>query len=117
MNDSIIHVEHSCKVFFNPLEQHYFFAGHAIKYATFVKGKWPRSVVQLLTCCALAQCDQNLFFFGGGGFHALRPSQQLWSFRNGQFTQPHFFSCASLTKVANQYFVYFFSLVADNNPS
>ena len=34
-----------------------------------------------------------IFFLvgGGGGFDSLRPSQQLWSCRDGQFTQPHFF--------------------------
>ena len=31
-------------------------------------------------------------------FDSLRPSQQLWTCRDGQFTLPHFFSLVSLTK-------------------
>ena len=44
------------------------------------------------------------------------PSQQLWSWRDGQFTLPHFF-LGKLEQAVNQYFVHILSLVTDNNPS
>ena len=44
------------------------------------------------------------------------PSQQLWSWRDGQFTKPHFF-LGKLEQAVNQYFVHILSLVTDNNPS
>ena len=44
------------------------------------------------------------------------PSQQLWSWRDGQFTYPHFF-LGKLEQAVNQYFVHILSLVTDNNPS
>ena len=44
------------------------------------------------------------------------PSQQLWSWRNGQFTQPHFF-LDKLEQAVNQYLLHILSLVTDNNPS
>ena len=43
------------------------------------------------------------------------PSEQLWSWRDGQFT-PHFF-LDKLEQAVNQYFVHILSLVTDNNPS
>ena len=48
----------------------------------------------------------------------LRPSQQLWSCRNGQFTLPHFF-LGKLDQAFNQYFVHgdILSLVTDKSPS
>ena len=43
------------------------------------------------------------------------PSQQLWSWRDGQLTKQHCFSGASLyTKAANQYSVHIILLVTDN---
>ena len=44
------------------------------------------------------------------------PSQQLWSWRDGQFTLPHFF-LGKLEQAVNQYFVHIFLSVTDNNPS
>ena len=44
------------------------------------------------------------------------PSQQLWSWRDGQFTVPHFF-LGKLKQAVNQYFVHILSLVTDHNPS
>ena len=44
------------------------------------------------------------------------PSQQLWSWRDGQFTLPRFF-LGKLEQAVNQYFVHILSLVTDNNPS
>ena len=44
------------------------------------------------------------------------PSQQLWSWRDGQFTQSHFF-LGKLEQAVNQYFVDILLLVTDNNPS
>ena len=44
------------------------------------------------------------------------PSQQLWSWRDGQFTQWHFF-LGKLEQAVNEYFVHILSLVTDNNPS
>ena len=44
------------------------------------------------------------------------PSQQLWSWRDGQFTYPNFF-LGKLEQAVNQYFVHILSLVTDNNPS
>ena len=44
------------------------------------------------------------------------PSQQLWSWRDVQFTYPHFF-LGKLEQAVNQYFVHILSLVTDNNPS
>ena len=44
------------------------------------------------------------------------PSQKLWSWRDGQFTSPHFF-LGKLEQAVNQYFVHILSLVTDNNPS
>ena len=44
------------------------------------------------------------------------PSQQLWSWWDGQFTSPHF-SLGKLQQAVNQYFVHILSLVTDNNPS
>ena len=38
------------------------------------------------------------------------PSQQLWSWRGGQFTLPHFF-LGKLEQAVNQYFVHILSLV------
>ena len=49
-------------------------------------------------------------------FVALRPSQQLWSLWDSQFTKPHFF-LGKLEQVVNQYFVHILSLVTDKNPS
>ena len=43
-------------------------------------------------------------------------SQQLWSWRDGQFTWPHFF-LGKLEQAINQYFVNLLSLVTDNSPS
>ena len=43
-------------------------------------------------------------------------SQQLRSWRDGQFTEPHFF-LGMLEQAVNQYFVHILSLVTDNNPS
>ena len=43
-------------------------------------------------------------------------SQQLWSWRDGQFTYPHFFM-GKLEQAVNQYFMHILSLVTDNNPS
>ena len=44
------------------------------------------------------------------------PSQQLWSWPDGQFTLPHFF-LGKLEQTVNQYFVHILSLLTDNNPS
>ena len=44
------------------------------------------------------------------------PSQQLWSWQDGQFNSPHFF-LGKLEQTVNQYFVHILSLVTDNNPS
>ena len=44
------------------------------------------------------------------------PSPQLWSWRDGQFTKPHFFLC-KLEQAVNQYFVHILSLETDNNHS
>ena len=44
------------------------------------------------------------------------PSQQLWSWRDGQFTLPHFF-LGKLEQAVNQYFMHILLLVTDNNPS
>ena len=44
------------------------------------------------------------------------PSQQLWSWRDGQFTKPHFF-LGKLEQALNQYSVHILSLVTDNIPS
>ena len=44
------------------------------------------------------------------------PSQQLWSWRDCQFTSQHFF-LGKLEQAVNQYFVHILSLVTDNNPS
>ena len=44
------------------------------------------------------------------------PSQQLWSWWDGQFTSPIFF-LGKLEQAVTQYFVHIFSLVTDNNPS
>ena len=44
------------------------------------------------------------------------PSQQLWSWQDGQFTSPHFF-LGNLEQAVNQYFVHILSLVTDKNPS
>ena len=41
------------------------------------------------------------------------PSQQLWSWRDGQFTYPHFF-LGKLEQAVNQYFVHILSFVTDN---
>ena len=41
------------------------------------------------------------------------PSQFLWSWRDGQFTLPHFF-LGKLKQAVNQYFVNILSLVTDN---
>ena len=49
-------------------------------------------------------------------FVALRTSQQLWSWRDGQFTKPHFF-LGKLEQAVNQYFVHILSLVTGNNHS
>ena len=49
-------------------------------------------------------------------FVALRPSQQLWSLRDCQFTWPHFF-LGKLEQAVNQYLVHILSLVAENNPA
>ena len=46
-----------------------------------------------------------------GWFIALRPSQQLWSGQNGQFTY-----LGKLGQAVNQYFVHILSFVTDNNP-
>ena len=43
------------------------------------------------------------------------PSQQLWPWRDSQFTLPHFF-LGKLEQAVNQYFVHIISLVTDNNP-
>ena len=43
------------------------------------------------------------------------PSQQLWSWQDGQFTQPHFF-LGKLDQAVTK-FVHILSLVTDNNPS
>ena len=40
------------------------------------------------------------------------PCQQLWSWLDGQFTQPHFF-LGKLEQAVNQYFVHMLSLVTD----
>ena len=40
------------------------------------------------------------------------PSQQLWSWRDSQFTEPHFF-LGRLEQAVNQYFVHILSLVTD----
>ena len=40
------------------------------------------------------------------------PRQQLWSWRDGQFTY-----LGKLEQAVNQYFVHILSLVTDNNPS
>ena len=44
------------------------------------------------------------------------PSQQLWSWRDGQFTKQHFF-LGKLEQAVNQYFVHILSLVTDNSHS
>ena len=47
------------------------------------------------------------------------PSQQLWSWCDGQFTLvtlPHFFM-GKLEQAVNQYFMHILSLLTDNNPS
>ena len=44
------------------------------------------------------------------------PSQQLWSWRDGQFILPHFF-LGKLEQAVNQYFVHTLPLVTDSNPS
>ena len=43
-------------------------------------------------------------------------SQQLWSWRDGQFILPHIF-LDKLEQAVNQYFVHILLLVTDNNPS
>ena len=40
------------------------------------------------------------------------PSKQLWSWRDGQFTLPHFFP-GKLEQAVNQYFLHILSLVTD----
>ena len=49
-------------------------------------------------------------------FDSLRPSQQLWSCRHGQFTKSHIF-LDKLDQAVNQYFVHILLLETDNNPS
>ena len=49
-------------------------------------------------------------------FVALRPIQQLLSWRDSQFTLPRFF-LGKLEQAANQYFVHILLIVTDNNPS
>ena len=44
------------------------------------------------------------------------PSQRLWSWRDGHFTEPHFF-LGNFEQAVNQYFVHILLLVTDNNPS
>ena len=44
------------------------------------------------------------------------PSQQLWTWWDGQFTKPHFF-LGKLEHAVNQYFVHILLLVTGNNPS
>ena len=43
-------------------------------------------------------------------FVVLRPSQHLWTLRDGQFTEPHFF-LGKHEQAVNQYFVHILSLV------
>ena len=44
------------------------------------------------------------------------PSQQLWSWWDGQFTLSHF-CLGKLEQAVNQYFLHILSLVTDNYPS
>ena len=43
------------------------------------------------------------------------PSQQLWSWRDGQFTLPHFY-LGKLEQAVNKHFVHKLSLVTDKQP-
>ena len=58
----------------------------------------------------LVEKQENLFVC----FVALCPSQQLWSWLDGQFTLPHF-SLGKLEQAVNQYFVHILSLVTEEN--
>ena len=84
-----------------------YFATEPIDYIKRALKKWAASAVEHERATLLVVLFVLLLYV---------PSQQLWSWRDGQFTYPQFF-LGKLEQAINHYFVHILSLVTDNNPS